>query len=199
MRTITYYNFSELSDIAKKNAIKHIADCRKDHEHEFNLCLYWALDDCAFFEPTQEVMANLFGDDYYSTNGDNFMFQNPRTAKYSVDPDYIEDAELYIKSEDIEITNDTYFKTWLGIPVEEHALVGDIEFDWTGGILGLKYSSNETIEKYLDQIANTLTIHLSEVTKRFVDSINEYLDDEESCEEYANAHKLEFLEDGTIL
>jgi hypothetical protein len=65
--------------------------------------------------------------------------------------------------------------------------------------LGLKYSSNETIEKYLDQIANTLTIHLSEVTKRFVDSINAYLEDEESCEEYANTHKLEFLEDGTIL
>lgn len=199
MRTITYYKLNELSEESRKAAIKNIAIHRLNDEYEFNACLYWALDDCAFFEPVQEVMTNLFGDDYYSKNGDNFMFQNPRTAKYSVDPDYIEDAELYIESEDIEITNDTYFKTWLGIPVEEHSLVGDIEFDWTGGILGLKYSSNEVIEKYLDQIANTLTIHLTEVTKRFVDSINANLEDEEFCEGYANDHNLEFLEDGTLV
>ena len=109
MRTINIYQFDELSEEAKKVAIEKTRERLK--QTDYIEAYDWAIDDCALFEPSHAEMAELFGDDYYEKNHDNFVFKNHRKGlEYEG-----EFGTIHIK-EALEITNEEMFLEWLGFP-----------------------------------------------------------------------------------
>ena len=177
MRTITLLNYSELSESAKATAIEEVREEMK--EHESHSAYDWAIDDCSLFEPPHAEMAALFGEDYCDRNGDDFVFKNNRKA--IVFEEYFETARI---ADALEITNQTMFKSWLGIPEIFHDVyVGFM--DWNGRtIIEMEnpFMSEDPRHEVLNDIANNAAekfeAHVSSIAKRIVNGIEEYFSDE---------------------
>jgi len=121
MREITtkVYQFNELGQRAKARA----REDQRDHmmEYEGQEALSWAIDDCSLFEPPHREMAALFGENYYDANKTpdgrygQFVFKNKRKGLL-VD---LDSRDLCIANA-LEITNESMFLKWLGLPGEMH-------------------------------------------------------------------------------
>lgn len=107
MRTIELkvYNFEELSEQAKQNAI----DKRRELLYECNDFAEWAIDDCSLFEPKHKEMEQLYGKSY-----DFPLIKNTRkNICFSADREWYLDC-----TSAMEITDDEMFYKWLGITDE---------------------------------------------------------------------------------
>jgi len=197
MRTITLLNYSELSESAKATAIEEIREEMK--EHETHSAYDWAIDDCSLFEPPHAEMVALFGEDYYDRNGDQFVFKNNR--KGILFEDYFETVQI---TDALEITNQTMFKTWLGIPEIFQDLYVSM-MDWDGRtIIEMEnpYMSEDPRHEALKAISNNAAekfeAHIGQIAKRIVNGVEEYFSDE-NVEFRIEETTPEFNEEGNIV
>lgn len=103
---IKIYEFNELSNEAKENAIEQIRQKR----YNCNDYSEWITDDCYLFEPKHDELFKLFGDDYAKMN--NPIIGNSRKNIYfNLDRNRHIDA-----SEAMIINNEKMFLSWLEIP-----------------------------------------------------------------------------------
>lgn len=177
MRTITLLNYSELSESSKATAIEEVRE--EMRENETHSAYDWAIDDCSLFEPPHAEMAALFGKAYYDRNGGEFVFKNNR--KGILFDDYFETVQI---TDALEITNQTMFKTWLGI----HEIFQEINIeimDWNGRtIIEMEnpFMSEDPRHEVLNDIANNAAekfeAHVSSIAKRIANGIEEYFSDE---------------------
>jgi len=197
MRTITLLNYKELSQSAKAIAIEEVRE--EMREHETQSAYDWAIDDCSLFEPPHAEMAALFGEDYYDRNGSQFVFKNKRKG-ISFEP-YFETVQI---TDALEITNDTMFKTWLGIPeiFQDHFVS---VMDWNSRTIieiEIPYMSEDPRHEVLKAIGNTAAekfeAHVSSIAKRIVSGIEEYFSDE-NVESRIEDTNPEFDEEGHII
>jgi hypothetical protein len=197
MRTITLLNYKELSQSAKAIAIEEVRE--EMREHETQSAYDWAIDDCSLFEPPHAEMAALFGEDYYDRNGSQFVFKNKR--KGIEFEDYFETVQI---TDALEITNDTMFKTWLGIPeiFQDHFVS---VMDWNSRTIieiEIPYMSEDPRHEVLKAIGNTAAekfeAHVSSIAKRIVSGIEEYFSDE-NVESRIEDTNPEFDEEGHII
>jgi len=197
MRTITLLNYKELSQSAKAIAIEEVRE--EMREHETQSAYDWAIDDCSLFEPPHAEMAALFGEDYYDRNGSQFVFENKR--KGILFDDYFETVQI---TDALEITNDTMFKTWLGIPeiFQDHFVS---VMDWNGRTIieiEIPYISEDPRHEVLKDIGNNaaekFAAHIDQIAKRIVSGIEEYFSDE-NVESRIEDTNPEFDEEGHII
>lgn len=198
MRTLVLYTFSELSPEAKAKALENVRSEVKDNEY-YEAC-HWAIDDCALFEPKHQEMAELFGEDYYTKNGDQFVFKNNRT---NIEYD---DYNLHIQQA-LEITNWPMFKKWLGIPdslskwinitIIEGPARTDLEFEISLLNNDPRYAAIETVVEK----AGTKFHHLiMEISSRIDSGVEEYFSDENLEERLdEGTYEYEFNEEGEIV
>jgi hypothetical protein len=196
MRTITLLNYKELSQSAKAIAIEEVRE--EMREHETQSAYDWAIDDCSLFEPPHAEMAALFGEDYYDRNGSQFVFKNKRKIWFE---DYFETVQI---TDALEITNDTMFKTWLGIPeiFQDHFVS---VMDWNGRTIieiEIPYMSEDPRHEVLKDIGNNaaekFAAHMDQIAKRIVSGIEEYFSDE-NVESRIEDTNPEFDEEGHII
>lgn len=195
MKQITICSLSELSPEAKATAIENMRSLMRDNEY-YEACR-WAIDDCALFEPAHKEMAELFGEDYYTQNGNNFVFKNNRT---NIGYD---DYELHIQQA-LEITNSSMFKKWLGVPdslaqwVEYEIIEGnsitEIEFEVTLLNSDPRYPALQMI---LENAEAKFAAHVLQIMSRIESGIEEYFSDE-NVENRIEWNDYEFFEDGKI-
>lgn len=195
MKLIAIYNFSELSENAKANAIENVRSMMRDTD--YHEACRWAIDDCALFEPAHKEMAELFGEDYYEKNGNDFVFKNNRT---NIEYD---DYEIHIQQA-LEITNWTMFKKWLGIPdslskwIEIEIIEGpsrtELEFEISILNSDPRYAA---IESVIEKAEAKFGDHMRGISSRIESGIEEYFSDE-NVEDRITENDYEFLEGGTI-
>ena len=203
MRTLTIYKYSELPESAKATAIEEIREEMK--EHESHTAYEWAIDDCALFEPPHSEMAALLGDDYYDRNltadgkYGQFVFKNKR--KGIEFEEYFETVRI---TDALEITNQTMFRTWLGVPEIFHDLYIEI-MDWNGRtIIEMENPfmsedpRHEAVKAISNIAAEKFEAHVSSIAKRIVSGIDEYFSDE-NVESKIEESNFEFNEQGSIV
>ena len=195
MKLIAIYSLSELSPETKATAIENVRSVMRDNEY-YEACT-WAIDDCALLEPAHKEMAELFGEDYYVQNGNDFVFKNNRT---NIEFD---DYDLHIQQA-LEITNSSMFKKWLGVPdslaqwVEYEIIEGPsrtgIEFEVTLLNSDPRYPALQTI---LENAETKFAAHVLQIMGRIESGIEEYFSDE-NVEDRIEENDYEFFEDGKI-
>ena len=196
MRTITLLNYKELSGSAKVIAIEEVRE--EMREHETQRAYDWAIDDCSLFEPPHAEMAALFGEDYFDLNGGQFVFKNKR--KGISFENYFEILQI---TDALEITNQTMFKSWLGIPEIFHDVYVGI-LDWGSTIIEIEnpFISEDPRHGVLNDIADNAAekfkAHVSIIAKRIVSGIEEYFSDENVEFRMAETNP-EFNEEGHII
>jgi hypothetical protein len=198
MRTIEIYTFEELGQEATTVAIDEVKAVMEENEQQE--AYYWAIDDCALFEPKQEEMVNLFGPEYTDRfNDKGFLFKNKRNG-INFNNEYF--ATLDIR-EALEIQNDSMFKTWLEIPTKYHNCL-DYEFyeycDNTRLSLTVNDSSdptkNEEISRICEFAEDKFKSHISDIASRIESSIEEYFSVESIIEKISDNKEYEFTADG---
>jgi len=106
-----YYEFDQLSNSAKENAIDNVRE--EMYKGNWIGDMDWVIDDDSLFEPSEEEMTTLFGPDYYENNGNRHMIENTRKNISLVSK---EDPNYYIHCADaLDVSNDNLFLRWLGI------------------------------------------------------------------------------------
>lgn len=196
MRTIELkvYNFEELSEQAKQNAI----DKRRESLYEYNDFAEWAVDDCSLFEPPHEEMEQLYGESY------NFpLIKNTRkNICFSADREWYLDC-----TSAMEITDDEKFYTWLGI-TDEFLLQKvcyniytpsgrnrstTIEFDFDNDFDEPTQDELSIINNAVDKFNN----HIDSILNLIENSIEYHFTDDAITEDLKD-NNYEFTEDGNI-
>jgi len=206
MREITtkVYQFNELGQRAKARA----REDQRDHmmEYEGQEALSWAIDDCSLFEPPHREMAALFGENYYDANKTpdgrygQFVFKNKRKGLL-VD---LDSRDLCIANA-LEITNESMFLKWLGLPGEMHDKVSwsidDVTFgtrldvgyaDWVFEDEDLVVDPDDPA---FEAARKKFESHMDSILDRIQSGYDEYFSDE-NVEDRLN-EGYEFEEDGT--
>lgn len=188
MRTVTknIYSFNELTEEAKAKAIENVRN-QEDFGCDFSS---WAVDDCGLFEPNNEELSNLFGENYTFP-----LIENTRGKIY-----FDTDRNWFLDCDDaMRVTNDEQFLIWLGIPKE---LVDKVTYRiFTGSGI----NSNTTIEiehleygeeDFSEQVAK-FDDHIQNVLERIQNDI-EYRYTDDAIIEDIEANEYEFYENGEI-
>lgn len=201
-----YLEFKELSSDAKENAINSVRETR----YEDNDIAHWVVDDDSLFEPSQTEMSELFGDDYYSANGNKFMIENtsPKTISFVGR----QDQNYYLHcAKSIDVSNDNLFLRWLGIPPRFHNYVyytfNDGYSSQNTGIDFQIEDYNEFSEKFgekgetvlaefFEKAEKKFDSHIDNVLTRISSSIDEEFEDERIIE-FIESNDYSFDEDGT--
>lgn len=196
MRTINIYQFNELSEEAKKVAIEKMRE-RLKHTNS-DEAYDWAIDDCALFEPPHKEMAELFGEDYYEKNHDNFVFKNHRKGL-----DYEGSfGTIHIK-EALEITNKEMFLEWLGFPKKYQKYISFNFFQnpYTSTTLIIDNEFLESDPRYnyvaalIKNAEEKFKTHVEEIKSRIESSYDDYFSDDE-MEIRISENEMEFYENG---
>ena len=182
--TINTYEFNELSEQAKQNAINNVRESYYV-DNEFS---EWVIDDCCLLEPPYKELENLFGDKYK-----DILIKNTRQIYFSLDRDRYIDI-----SKAMEIEDDLAFYQWLGIPLDlvgrlQHTIHSDsIEFfDFDDE----PFSKEESI--ILEQAEDKFSNHCQDILNR-IDSGIDYKFSGEAIIEDIQANNIEFTEGGEI-
>lgn len=201
-----YLEFKELSSDAKENAINIVRETR----YEDNDIAYWIVDDDSLFEPLHTEMAELFGDDYYSANGNKFMIENtsPKTISFVGK----QDQNYYLHcAKSINVSNDNLFLRWLEIPPRFHNYVyytfNDGYSSQNTGIDFQIEDYNEFSEKFgergesvlgefFEKAEKKFDSHIDTVLTRISSSIDGEFEDERIIE-FIEGNDYSFDEDGT--
>ena len=206
MRTLNIYTFEELSPEAKSKAIESVREDLKENGHD-QFAFQWAIDDCALFEPAHAEMVELLGEDYYERNLTSdgkygqFVFKNNRKGiRWD---DYWEKAGIVTA---LEITNDSMFKTWLGIPEKLQSQITYLIFN-----VGAEYETDLQLEHNLlsdnpmipalegifESAKAKFKAHMGVINGRIAQGMEDYYCDDEMEEKIAEGN-WEFDEDGSI-
>lgn len=191
MKTISFnvYSFNELSEKAKQVAIENI----RQSYYEDNDFAEWAVDDCCLFEPLQEELQNMFGENY-----DFPLIKNTRgIIFFSTDRDWFLDCEDAMK-----ITNDKQFLLWLGI---DNTLEGleDISFNiytpsGRNSDTSIEFEDFDSkFEDLIESAENKFDDHVQDILRRIQSDIEYRYTDEAIMEDISN-DDTKFLENGEV-
>ena len=209
MREITtkVYQFHELGQRAKARAIED----HKDHmmEYEGQDALSWAIDDCSLFEPPHKEMADLLGEDYYDRNltpngkYGQFVFKNKRKGLL-VD---LDSRDLCIANA-LEITNESMFLKWLGIPeamqdkvswfIQDGTFGTQLNIEYADWVLDDEELSVDPDDPVFQAARDKFESHLGSILDRIQSGYDEYFSDE-NISEMLSESNTEFSEDGTLI
>lgn len=195
MKTIEVkvYFFNELSEQAKKIAIEQA----RNRKYNDSSIAEWTIDDCYLFEPKNEELINLFGEEYSKL--DTPIISNTRKVYFSVDRDRYLDAD-----EGILITNEKMFLIWLGLPLEMHDKVYfTIKNNWHRNpdtIIKFEendceYQFTDEENKILENASEKFSDHMGNVLNNIEKSIDYQFSDECIAEEL-DINLYEFTENG---
>lgn len=195
MRTINIYQFDELSEEAKKVAIEKMRE-RLEQTESYE-AYEWAIDDCELFEPPHAEMAELFGEDYYEKNNDNFVFKNHRKGLY-----FEGFGVIHIK-EALEITNEEMFLGWLGFPKKYQKYISfsfsERSYNSTTLTIDNEFLESDPRYNYIKALVKNaeekFKNHLEKIKNRIVSSYNDYFSDDE-MEIRISENEMEFYENG---
>jgi hypothetical protein len=203
MRTLTIYKFNELPPESQAKAIEKVRENLREDGHD-HFAFNWAIDDCSLFEPAHQEMAGLLGEDYYEQNKNGqygqFVFKNNRKGIL-----WDEDWSRAQITRALEITNDSMFKTWLGIPERFHKDV-DYEICSLGEystVLQLSHTLlrdnpiSEVLDSLFEKAGSKFESHMGEIGRRISLGIEDYYSDDE-METRIEEGDWEFNEDGSI-
>jgi hypothetical protein len=198
MRTLNIYSFSELSEEAKKKAVRDVREELKENTpHE--LVFDWATDDCWLFEPSEQTMKETFGDQYLEDLGHDFLMKNLRTCITH------KNGNLNV-TQAIKITNTDMFKTWLGIPkiIQRYVNFTVIGMDEDPSTLDFEVMlpshdpRSIAIRGCSENAVKIFDAHLIYVEGKIIRGIREYFSDENLTETISNSDRYEFLENGRL-
>jgi hypothetical protein len=198
MRTLNIYTFSELSEEAKKRAIKEVREeLRENTPHE--LVFDWAIDDCWLFEPSEQVMRETFGDQYLEDLSGDLLMKNLRTGISH------KNGNLNV-TQAIKITNQDMFKTWLGIPkiIQRYVNFTVIGMDEDPSTLDFEVMlpshdpRSIAVRGCSENAVKIFDAHLIYVEGKIISGIREYFSDENLTETISTSDRYEFLENGRL-
>jgi hypothetical protein len=198
MRTLSIYTFSELSEEAKKKAIIDVREELKENTpHE--LVFDWAIDDCWLFEPSEQVMKETFGDQYLEDLGGGLLMENLRIGINN------KNGDLNI-TQALKITNESMFKTWLGIPkiIQNYIKFSVIGTDEDASTLDFEIALPNydprgiVLRECAEEAARMFDRHMLHVEGRIINGIREYFSDDNLTETISTDDRYEFLENGTL-
>jgi hypothetical protein len=192
MRTVRtkVYKFEELSQEAKQVAIENYRNSGVLDD----VC-YWAVDDCALFEPKQEEL------DRIGFKGTDFIIANNRKDIYfSTDRNWFLDC---VKA--MEVKHCDYFYKWLNITDEfllqkvsfliftPNGRNADTTIEFNCDIDFDDFTTEE--EKVLENAKIKFDNHIQDVLRRIERDVN-YRYSDEDIEENILANEYEFLSNG---
>jgi len=208
-RTITteLFKFEELSPEAKAKAIENYREQLEEGRHGASDFPRWAIDDCSLLEPKHVDMVELFGEDYYAENKEQFVFKNNREGiTFNCDHPY---RHLSFHNA-LEVTNDKMFLTFLDIPEKFHNSVdyefydddhrypdSKIEFQITNQE-DLTPQDLKEIQDAIEVATTRFDVHRSSILERIENDIEYRYSDESIEEELENDGSIEFTTDGEI-
>jgi hypothetical protein len=191
---IKLFKFSELSEQAKSKAIEQ----RRESMYRDSDIPYWVIDNCYLFEPLDEELTNLFGEEYNKMTTP--MLGNTRKVYFSLDRD------RYLNCEDgIIVNNEEMFLTWLRIPKYLQEKI-NYTFRTVRGsnsdtiIEFYPYGEHELDDEELDILDTAYELfndHMDRVMDRIVADYDYYFSDEYIAEDI-EANGYDFTENGTI-
>jgi hypothetical protein len=200
MRTIRtkVYQFSELSEQAKENAIEQV----RGSYYEYNDFAEWAIDDDYLFEPKHDELVRLFGSNFYEEMNKGKKYTDPPMIGNKRKKIYFDcDRGSYLDcAEAMEINNDSYFLKWLGIPAEmevsyEIFTPSGRNRDTTIEILSIPDMTPE-IEAAISKAEQKFNDHIQDCLNCIRESIEYYFTDEAIIEDISS-NQYEFKADGT--
>lgn len=196
MRTLNLYNFSELSEEAKKKAILEYRGEMEENEQQE--AFRWSIDDCALFEPAHDELVAVVGDDYYDRNG-GFIMENGRKGIK------ISDYSCINIKDALTITNSTMFLKWLGVP---DMFINDIEYEIsdTATTTEIEMSHNrlmgdplaDALTGILTQAESKFANHINVIKSRIYSGIEEYFSDDNIIDRLEEDEEVEFTEAGIL-
>ena len=190
---IELYSFNELSEEAQQKVIE------KEREHlensqDYNL---WVLDDCALFEPENDELVALLGNNY------KFPLLENNRKKIYYDLTW---TNRYIQIERaLNITNKKHFLCWLGIPSEliyqytsdEHDFDFDIIYTSHYGSSIIVFDNyDDKYEEFVDKARKKFGKHIETILNRIEKDIDFYFSDE-NIKEMIEYNEYEYLKNGT--
>ena len=180
---IELYSFNELSKEAQQKVIERERNDLEGSGHIYE----WVLDDCELFEPENDELVALFGNNY------KFPLLKNNRQGISYDLGY---GIRYIQIEKaLEITNKKHFLTWLGLPIGliYQYLSDENDFDFDIISIGdyrtsrICFSSyDDKYQPFIAKAKGKFQKHIETILKRIEKSIEYMLSDEaikESLEE----------------
>jgi hypothetical protein len=208
-RTITteLFKFEELSPEAKAKAIENYREQLEEGKHGASDFPNWAIDDCSLLEPKHVDMVELFGEDYYFENKEQFVFKNNRKGiTFNCDHPY---RHLSFHNA-LEVTNDRMFLLFLGIPEKFHGCINyefyddDHRYPDSKIEIGIwkpeDLNSTELTElqNLIDVATTRFDTHRNNILERIENDIEYRYSDESIEEELENDDSIEFTADGEI-
>lgn len=208
-----YMEFDNLSQEAKNLAIDNVREKKYEGKYGGDDVGEWIVDADALFEPPSQEMEDLFGEDYYEANGNQFMIENTRENISFIGK---QDPNYYIHcAHAMEVTNDNLFLRWLGIPPKFHPYIyysfrssGNkntfIEFEIDDLESMIEAYSEEYEEDvveillgFFDRAEKKFEKHIDRVLTLISDSIDEEFSDD-GIIDTIESNDIRFEEDGSI-
>ena len=150
---IKIYEFNELSNESKENAIEQIREKR----YQYNDYANWILDDCYLFEPKHDELFKLFGAEYIKLN--NPIIGNSRKNIYfDIDRNRHIDA-----SEAMIINNEKMFLLWLEIPENMHDKI----------YFSIKSTNSRYLDTYISFEENEYDYQFSDIELKILENAND--------------------------
>jgi len=208
---LEYLDFSDLSGEAAERAIQKIREKKYEGSYGGDDTAEDAIDDDALFEPDHQEMSQMFGDDYYEDNGNNFMIANDRTDIGFVG---MQDQNYYLHcAKALNVTNDNLFFRWLEIPTRFWPYISytfkdsrgsssntSIEFaadeTWVIDYLG-EESLKQLDDSYLPKAEEKFNKHIRNILFKISDRIDDAYEDD-GIIDTIERFDLKFTEDGEI-
>jgi hypothetical protein len=200
-----YLQFSELSKEAASNAIEIV---RQERYEDSDIC-EWAIDDSELFEPPHEEMVQLFGENYYAGNGNEFMLDNIKPKSISFVGKQDQNHYLHC-SKSIDVTNNNLFYRWLGIPARFHKYIYytfgdgysrsntgiDFQIDDHQGFDEKFGTEGETIlAEYFEKAEKKFDSHMDYVLTKISSCIDSQYEDD-AIIDHIESNEITFDEDG---
>lgn len=193
---IEIYEFNELSNEAKQNAIEQIRQKR----YEYNDYIHWVIDDCYLFEPKHDELFNLFGEQYGKMNHP-IIGNNRKNIYFDLDRNSHIDA-----SNAMIINNEKMFLSWLEIPENMHDKIyftirstnsryADTYISFEENECDYLFSDIEL--KILENAKDKFSNHMDNVLKQ-IEQWYEYRFSDESLIEEIESNEYQFTEKGNM-
>ena len=193
---IEIYEFNELSNEAKENAIEQIRQKR----YNYNDYVNWIIDDCYLFEPKHDELFKLFGSEYskmtiplIGNSRKNIYFDFERNR-------HIDSSEAMI------INNEKMFLSWLEIPENmfdkiyftiksTNSRYPDTYISFEENECDYQFSDIEL--KIFENANDKFSNHMENVLKQ-IEQYYDYCFSDASLIEEIEANSYQFTEDGVI-
>ncbi len=205
--SVELLKFNELTPEAQETAIENYRSELEEGKHGSSDFPNWAIDDCSLLEPKHQDMVELFGEDYYFNNKEQFVFKNNRDGiTFNCDHPY---RHLSFHKA-LEVTNDKMFLLFLGIPEKFHGCVNygfyedghrypdsKIEFEiWKSEDLNSEEFTE--LQNAIDVATTRFDVHRNNILERIANDIEYRYSDESIREELENNDNIEFTPEGEI-